>query len=166
MEEVDEKRRWGRAGRKKRWGKGQFPLRFRPTHPDFARFPPVDGDLLAVDLDFGQAHVGDRFHPAPDVVLALHLEGYQSGVVPAGFGHGVGAGALEVEIEPVEGAVVGVPPTPASGNQGWDTLGLAALQLAPLLGPALKGFAGVWKEKKPWEKPREKPWEKPREMSW
>lgn len=137
---------------KKEVGKSQFSLHFTPTHPDFAHFPQVNGDVLAVDLDLGQAHVGDRFHPTTDVVLALHLEGHQSGVVPAGFGYGVGASALEVEIEPVEGVVVGVPPSPAAGNQGWDTLGLATLQLAPLLGTALKGFAGVWKEKKPWEK--------------
>uniref|UniRef100_A0A8B9ZAB3 Uncharacterized protein n=1 Tax=Buteo japonicus TaxID=224669 RepID=A0A8B9ZAB3_9AVES len=130
----------------------QFSLHFTPTHPDFAHFPQVDGDMLAVDLDVGQAHVRDRFHPTTDVVLALHLEGHQSGVVPAGFGYGVGASALEVEIEPVEAVVVGVPPSPAAGDQGWDTLGLATLQLAPLLGTALKGFAGVWKEKKPWER--------------
>uniref|UniRef100_A0A8C0F3H6 Uncharacterized protein n=1 Tax=Bubo bubo TaxID=30461 RepID=A0A8C0F3H6_BUBBB len=129
-----------------------------PTHPDFAHFLPVDGDVLTVDLDVGQAHVGDGFHTTADVVLALHLEGHQGGVVPAGFGHGVGAGALEVEIEPVEGFVVGVTPSPAGGNQGWDTPGLSARELALLLGPAPKGFAGVWKEKKPWEKPREMSW--------
>lgn len=120
-------------------------IRFRPTHPDFAHFLPVDGDVVAVDLDIGQADVGDGFHPAPDVVLALHLKGHQSGVVATEFGQGVGAGALEVEAEPVEGLVVGVPPGRAGGNQGGDTPGF--LHLAPLLGAALKGFAGIWEEK-------------------
>uniref|UniRef100_A0A8C4U0K5 Uncharacterized protein n=1 Tax=Falco tinnunculus TaxID=100819 RepID=A0A8C4U0K5_FALTI len=133
----------------------QFPLHFGPTHPDFANFLLADGDLLAVDLDVGQADIGDGFHPTTDVILALHLEGHQCGVVPAGFSHGVGAGALEVKIEPIEGAVVGVAPSPASVDLGWDTLDLAVLHLTPLLGPALKGFAGVWKEEKLWEKPWE-----------
>lgn len=106
---------------------------------------------MAVDLNVGQVDVGDGLHPASEVVLGLHLEGHQPGVVPTGLGHGVGAGALEVEIEPVEGVVVGVTPTPAAGHQGWDALGLALLKFARLLGPALEGFAGVWKEKKcPW----------------
>lgn len=120
-------------------------IRFRPTHPDFAHFLPVDGDVVAIDLDVGQGDVGDGFHPAPDVILALHLERHQPGVIAAEFGQGVGAGALEVEVEPVEGVVVGVTPGPAGGDQGGDTLGF--LHLAPLLGAALKGFAGVWEEK-------------------
>uniref|UniRef100_A0A8B9C690 Uncharacterized protein n=1 Tax=Anser brachyrhynchus TaxID=132585 RepID=A0A8B9C690_9AVES len=109
-----------------------------PTHPNFAHFLLTDGDLLAIDLNVGQVDVGDRFHPASDVVLGLHLEGHQLGVVPTGFSHGVGAGALEVEIAPVEGVVVGVTPTPAGGHQGWDTLGLAILKFARLLGPEKK----------------------------
>jgi len=151
MKEMDEKGDGEETDEERRGERPFFSLHFRPTHPDFAHFLPANGDVLAVDLDVGQAHVGDGFHPAADVVLALHLEGDQRGVAPAGFSHGVGAGALEVEIEPVEGVVVGISPTPAGGNQGGDTLVLAVLQLAPLLGPAPQGFAGIWKEKKPRE---------------
>lgn len=111
----------------------------------------MDGDAMPVDLNVGQADVGDGFHPIPDLILALHLERHQCGVVPTEPSHGVGAGALKVEITLVEGAVVGIPPSPARGHQGGDTLGLAVLQLAPLPRSAPEGFAGVCKEKKhPW----------------
>uniref|UniRef100_A0A674J715 Uncharacterized protein n=1 Tax=Terrapene triunguis TaxID=2587831 RepID=A0A674J715_9SAUR len=116
------------------------------THPDFADFFLVDGDVVPIDVDVGQAHVGDNLVTPPVIVLLVDGEGLQGGVGPAvlaeGLGQGVGAGAHEVIVAPIEGAVVGITKRPASCHGGGHTPGSAIGHLAGLLLPALHRAAG------------------------
>lgn len=120
---------------------------FHPTHTDFSVFIPVEGDTLSIDVNIDQGDVGHRLDPATDVILGLNPEGHQPRVIPMGFGHGVGASSLEVEVKAVECAEVWVTPCPARGDQGWDTAGFGTAGPATLLGPAVQGLAGVWEER-------------------
>uniref|UniRef100_A0A8C3SPX8 Uncharacterized protein n=1 Tax=Chelydra serpentina TaxID=8475 RepID=A0A8C3SPX8_CHESE len=74
-----------------------------------------------IDVDVGQTHVGDNLVSPPVVVLLVDGEGLQGVVAPAVLGQGVGAGALEVEVQPVEGVIVRVPPAPAGRLVVRDT---------------------------------------------
>uniref|UniRef100_A0A8V5GHH2 Uncharacterized protein n=1 Tax=Melopsittacus undulatus TaxID=13146 RepID=A0A8V5GHH2_MELUD len=78
--------------------KTPFPPNSLPTHPDFAYLLLVHGDTLPIDLHIDQADIGDGSHPPPDVVLGLY--------------HCIGAGALEVIVQPIECMVMGVTPCP------------------------------------------------------
>lgn len=113
------------------------------THSDFPNFLLVDGDVVAIDVDVGQAHVGDSLVASPVVVLLIDGEGHQGVVAPAVLGQGVGAGALEVEVQPVEGVIVRVPPAPAGSNEVGNAHRTAVLDLARLLGPTCQDFAGI-----------------------
>uniref|UniRef100_A0A8C0GE91 Uncharacterized protein n=1 Tax=Chelonoidis abingdonii TaxID=106734 RepID=A0A8C0GE91_CHEAB len=117
------------------------------THPDFADLFLVDGDIVPIDIDVGQAHVGDSLVAPPVVVLLIDGEGHQGGVGPAVLGQGVGAGTLEVKVQPIEGVIVWVSPSPAGLLVVRDTHCTTILDLTCLLGPASQGFAGVCREK-------------------
>lgn len=142
-----------------------FP-HFHPTHPDFSIFIPAEGDALSIDVNIDQGNIGHGLDSTTDVILGLDPEGHQPRVVPMGFGHGVGAGSLEVEVKAIEGAEVWVTPCPARGDQGRDAVGLGTAGPTALLGAAAQGLAGVWEGKgsrmshglgeirdKDWEKP-------------
>uniref|UniRef100_A0A8C3SMD7 Uncharacterized protein n=1 Tax=Chelydra serpentina TaxID=8475 RepID=A0A8C3SMD7_CHESE len=99
------------------------------THSDFPNFLLVDGDVVPVDIDVGQTHVGDSLVAPPVVILLIDGEGHQGVVAPAVLGQGVGAGALEVEVQPIERVIVRVPPAPAGSNQVGNTHRTAVLDL-------------------------------------
>lgn len=98
---------------------------------------------MSIDINIDQGDIGHRLDPTMDVVLGLNPEGHQPRVIPMGFGHGVGAGSLEVKVKAIEGAEVWVTPCPACGDQGWDAAGLGTAGPAALLGAAVQGLAGV-----------------------
>uniref|UniRef100_A0A8D2JG43 Uncharacterized protein n=1 Tax=Varanus komodoensis TaxID=61221 RepID=A0A8D2JG43_VARKO len=104
----------------------------RLTYPDSSNFLLVDGDLVPIDKDVGQAHIGHGL-VAPVVVLLNYGERNQCRVASTVLGNGVRAGALEIEVHSVKGVVVWIPPAPAASVEVGDTFGQSILNFACFL---------------------------------
>lgn len=112
------------------------------TYPDSASFLLVDGDLVPVDIDVGQAHVGHSL-VAPVVVLLIYGERDQRRIISTVLGNGISTGALEVKVPSVEGVVVRVPPAPALCGEVRDAGCVVVLSLARFFLSTGQGFAGI-----------------------
>lgn len=104
-------------------------------HLDFPVAPFGDEDLVAVHLHGELPQRGDGL-AGPALILGLHAEEGEVGRPHAVPGQQVGTGALEMEDEAVEGAVVRLPEHHAGAGLHGAAGGELAFGLAHLVGAA------------------------------
>uniref|UniRef100_A0A8C3F396 Uncharacterized protein n=1 Tax=Chrysemys picta bellii TaxID=8478 RepID=A0A8C3F396_CHRPI len=100
----------------------------RGTHPHKADLSPGCCNGHSIDLDSHRPNVEDLCVP-PVLALGRDTEEGQDGVIPAGLGHRVVAGAVEIIHPSIKGVVMQVTPSPACGLRDWHTLWLPIYHL-------------------------------------